>query len=147
MSGASGWNRDRVPPEVWHVLPKAEVLRQIFLKDYPEVREKEEWLGTTMSRTKEQSKERRWIVLSTDGRYVTLGYASDPFAEELRNVENALRSQGLAGWLAVMEGNPHVCRIQRMLEVKPLADPGVPFDDASAARIRTIRSLRAAVAS
>jgi hypothetical protein len=100
-----------------------------------------------MPTVKERSRERRWIVLGTDGRYVTLGYASDPSNEEVCNAESALRSQGLAGWLAVMEGNPHAGRVPRLLEVRPLADPAVSFDDASAACIRAIESSRAALAS
>jgi hypothetical protein len=48
--------------------------------------------------------ERRWIVLSDDGRHVTLGRHSDPTPEELREAGEALHRVGLGGWLAVMEG-------------------------------------------
>jgi hypothetical protein len=99
-----------------------------------------------MPTVRERSRERRWVVLGTDGRYVTLGRASDPSEDEVRGAEEALRAQGLAGWLVVMEGNPHVGRIPHLLEVKPLAEPGVPFDDASAACIEAIKRARTALA-
>lgn len=100
-----------------------------------------------MPTAKERFRERRWIVLGTDWRYVTLGRASDPSEEEVRGAEEALRAQGLAGRLAVMEGNPHVGRVPRLMEVRPLSDPGVSFDDASAACIKIIASSRAAPAN
>lgn len=96
-----------------------------------------------MPPVKEKSMERRWIVLSTDGRYVTLGRASDPSEDEVRQAEGRLRAKGLAGWLAVMEGNPYVGAIPSLMEVRPLADPGVPFQDASAACVRAMASQRA----
>jgi len=51
----------------------------------------------------ERSRERRWVVIAPDGRYVTLGRHSDPSELEVQDAENALRAQGLNGWLAVME--------------------------------------------
>jgi hypothetical protein len=99
-----------------------------------------------MPKTRERSRERRWIVLGTDGRYVTLGRATDPSEEEVRAAEEALRARGLAGWLAVMEGNPHVGEVPRLLEVRPLANPGVPFDDGSAACIKSIQISRGTLA-
>ncbi|MDB5963480.1 MAG: hypothetical protein JWP59_4774 [Massilia sp.] len=98
-----------------------------------------------MPMAKERSRERRWIVLSTDGRYVTLGRASDPSENEVRRAEDALRMQGLAGWLAVMEGNPYVGAIPRLLEVRSLAEPTVPFHTASEACITSILERRTAL--
>lgn len=86
--------------------------------------------------------ERRWIILGTDGRYVTLGRASDPSDEEVRSAEKALQAQGLAGWLAVMEGNPYVGPIPRLLEVRPIAGPTVPFADAASACTAAIAARR-----
>jgi hypothetical protein len=63
----------------------------------------------------------------------------------VRGVEEALLAQGLAGWLAVMEGNPHVGKVPHLLEVRPLAGPRVSFDDASAACVKAIESSRAAL--
>lgn len=91
-----------------------------------------------MPKVNERSMERRWIVLGTDGRYVTLGRNSDPSEDEVRGAEEALRAQGLAGWLAVMEGNPYVGAAPRLWEVRRLAEPPVPFADAAAACIRAL---------
>ena len=91
---------------------------------------------------KERLRERRWIVLATDGRYVTLGRATDPSEDQVLSAENALRQQGLAGWLAVMEGNPYVGVIPRLLEVRPLASPVIPFTEAEAACVRIIVDSR-----
>jgi hypothetical protein len=88
-------------------------------------------------------KERRWVVLGTDGRYVTLGRASDPSEDEVRRAEEALRVQGMAGWIAVMEGNPFVGAVPRLTEVRPLAGPTVPFADAAALCSRAISATRA----
>lgn len=95
-----------------------------------------------MPMAKERSRERRWIVLGTDGRYVTLGRASDPTEEEVRSAEDALHAQGLAGWLAIMEGNPYVGAGPRLLEVRRLAQPTVTFADAAAACIRALGDRR-----
>ncbi|MCK8786580.1 hypothetical protein M0638_19580 [Roseomonas sp. NAR14] len=81
-------------------------------------------------------------MLATDGRYVTLGRDSDPSEEEVRHAEDALRAQGLAGWLAVMEGNPYIGAIPKLMQVKPLAEPTVAFEDASATCVRAIRANR-----
>ncbi|MDU7523817.1 MAG: hypothetical protein E7K72_20975 [Roseomonas mucosa] len=99
-----------------------------------------------MPTAKERSRERRWIALGIDGRYVTLGRATDPSEEEVRGAEEALRAQGLAGWLAVMEGNPYVSAAPRLLEVRRLAQPAVPFADAAAACIRLIVDRRTELA-
>ena len=93
-----------------------------------------------------RSKERRWVVLSIDGRYVTLGRASDPSEEEVRGAEKALCAQGLAGWLAIMEGNPHVGAEPCLMEVRPLAQPAVPFAEAATACLRTIAAGRGELA-
>lgn len=96
-----------------------------------------------MRTASERSGERRWIVLGTDGRYVTLGQASDPSEAEVRRAEEALRAQGLSGWLAVMQGSPHSGAVPRLLEVRPLAAPTVPFAEAAAICVRAIRERRA----
>lgn len=95
---------------------------------------------------RERKTERRWIVLSTDGRYTTLGRASDPSEEELARVETALRAQGLSGWLAVMQGNPHSGAAPRLMEVRPLAEPSLPFDKAADACLQAIAVSRASLA-
>jgi hypothetical protein len=99
-----------------------------------------------MPTAEERSRERRWIVLGTDGRYVTLGRASDPSEAEMRDAEETLRAQGLSGWLAVMQGNPYVGTEPQLMEVRPLAAPAVAFAEAAAACVRAIRERRAALA-
>jgi hypothetical protein len=91
----------------------------------------------------ESSRERRWVVVGTDGRYVTLGLNSDPSEEEIAIAEEALRSQNMSGWLAIMEGNPWAGSAPRLLEVRPLASPASAFADAAAACISAMLAKRA----
>ncbi len=84
--------------------------------------------------TEECARERYWIVLSTDGRHVTLGRHSDPTEEEILAVEHSLEAKGLAGWLVVMEGNYYSSRGQLgLMMVRPLAAPAWAFEHAVAA--------------
>lgn len=92
----------------------------------------------------EQCRERRWVVVATNGQYVTLGRHSDPSEEEITAAERALRLQNLSGWLAIMEGNPWTGGAPRLLEVKPLASPATTFADAAQACIAAILAKRAA---
>lgn len=87
-------------------------------------------------------RERRWIVLSEDGRHVTLGRHSDPTDEDILKAEEALRAQGLTGWIAIMEGNPYVSDAPRLMEVRPLASPRTLFASAAEACLRRIKGER-----
>jgi hypothetical protein len=49
--------------------------------------------------------ERRWIILAQDGRHVTMGRAAPPSEAEVEAAAAALTAQGLAGWLATLDGN------------------------------------------
>ncbi|MBW6400403.1 hypothetical protein KPL78_21260 [Roseomonas sp. HJA6] len=49
--------------------------------------------------------ERRWIILAQDGRHVTMGRAAPPSEAEVEAAAVALAAQGLAGWLATLDGN------------------------------------------
>jgi hypothetical protein len=49
--------------------------------------------------------ERRWIILTQDGRHVTIGRAAPPSKAEVEAAAAALAAQGLAGWLATLDGN------------------------------------------
>ena len=91
--------------------------------------------------------ERRWIVVAADGRFSTLGRASDPSEAEILAAEDALRAQGLSGWLAIMEGNPYVGPLPRIMEVRPLGSPGTPFVEALTACVASIRDRRASLSS
>lgn len=51
------------------------------------------------------ARERRWIILAEDGRHVTIGRDTDPTDEEVVRAGAGLQAQGLAGWLAVLEGH------------------------------------------
>lgn len=79
----------------------------------------------------DSTRERRWVVLREDGRFITLGRASDPTDDEL--AEDATRAQGVAAWPMVMAGNPWTCTQSQLLEVRPLAGPTGSFGDATAA--------------
>ena len=54
---------------------------------------------------KPKSAERRWIILAQDGRHVTMGRAAPPSEAEVETTAVALAAQGLAGWLATLDGN------------------------------------------
>jgi hypothetical protein len=87
--------------------------------------------GTMMK--PDRSRDRRWVILGEDGRFVTLGRASDPTEAELVAAEAAMRARGTAGWLAVTEGCPYVAALPTFLEVRPLAGPTGTFAEAVAA--------------
>jgi hypothetical protein len=53
--------------------------------------------------TMQAETETRWIVLSTDGRHVSLG-RTEPSEAEITVTSDALAAQGLSGWLARMQG-------------------------------------------
>jgi hypothetical protein len=53
---------------------------------------------------KPKSTERRWITLAQDGRHVTMCRAAPPSEAEVEAAAAALAAQGLAGWLATLDG-------------------------------------------
>ena len=101
-------------------------------------------IGRSGSPTGNQT-DRRWIVLGSDGRYVSLGKASDPSPEEIRGTETALKEQGSSGWLAVMDGSPWGKSLPTLMEVKPLADPAGSFGEAAERCLARIKAERAPV--
>ena len=84
----------------------------------------------SVGRKRRELSDRRWVVLGTDGRYVTLGRATDPTESEIRRAEEALRAQGASGWLAIMSGSPYGKRTPDLMVVRPLAEPQATFDEA-----------------
>jgi hypothetical protein len=96
-----------------------------------------------MSTESEISRERRWVVVAPDGRYVTLGRHRNPSEEDIAKAEQTLRSQNLSGWLAIMEGSPWGGGMPQLLLVRPLASPITSFADAAAACIAAILTKRA----
>ncbi len=91
---------------------------------------------------KNQMQERRWIVLGEDGRYVSLGRASDPAIDEVQKVENALLAEGLSGWLAVLAGSPYENSAPDLLEVRPLAKPTRTFAEARSAFLAKLKTKK-----
>ncbi|KAA2213191.1 hypothetical protein [Teichococcus oryzae] len=90
----------------------------------------------------DRSRERRWLILSEDGRHVWLGRYSDPSEEEIASAEASLAAQSLGGYVAVAEGD-YWSRKARMtlLPVRPLGGPRIPFEQASDA-FEAIRARR-----
>ncbi|MFO0198689.1 MAG: hypothetical protein ACK530_08780 [Alphaproteobacteria bacterium] len=81
-----------------------------------------------------QEAERRWIVLGTDGRHVSIGRDSDPSPEEIEAAEAALLAQGHGGWLAVTSGEYWSRRARLdVLEVRRLGAPATAFAEAAEA--------------
>ena len=66
--------------------------------------------------------ERRWIILAQDGRHVTMGRAAPPSAAEVEGAATALAAQGLAGWLATLDGNYWSRRRVALAPVQTLGD-------------------------
>jgi hypothetical protein len=62
----------------------------------------EQRMATTSEHTRG---ERRWIVLTEDGRHVTLSRHTDPTDAEVDATEKTPIDQQLRGWLAVTEGD------------------------------------------
>jgi hypothetical protein len=75
--------------------------------------------------------ERRWVVLSEDGRYAPVRCSWEPTQKEIGEAESSLRTSGLAGWLAIMEGTPYG-PTPSLLPVRSLADPSGSWDEAVA---------------
>ena len=66
--------------------------------------------------------ERRWIILAQDGRHVTMGRAAPPSEAEGEAAAAALAAQGLAGWLATLDGNYWSRRRVALAPVQTLGD-------------------------
>ncbi len=88
-------------------------------------------------------RERRWVVIAADDRFVTLGRDSDPSEDEILAAVEELRRQGLTGWLATMKGDPYVGPVPRLLEVPSLAHASIAFSTAASAVIMGILARRA----
>ena len=90
--------------------------------------------------------ERRWIILAQDGRHVTMGRAAPPSETEVETAAAALTAQGLAGWLATIDGNYWSRRRVALTPVQILGDDATLDRPAAisafeAARQRAIRPL------
>ncbi|MCW8087543.1 hypothetical protein [Sabulicella glaciei] len=85
-------------------------------------------------------KERRWVVLVTDGRFMLLGRDADPSDERIEDLEGSLSERGLAGWLLIMEGEPTDGTKPRLMQVRSLAEPKTSFDSAVDAFVKNYAS-------
>ena len=91
------------------------------------------------------SDEKRWIVLSEDGRHVTIGRHTDPPEDEIQAAGSALKANGHGGWLAVTEGvyyspSPKL----GLLMVREIAPASSSWENAVAAFMRIRRDVIAA---
>ena len=90
-------------------------------------------------------RERRWIILATDGRHSTLGRNAPPDEEEVAKAASALAAVGLAGWYVTLDGDYWSRRTPVVLTpVRRLA--GATDADWSAA-IAAFEALRVAATS
>ena len=82
----------------------------------------------------EPTRERRWLLVTSDGKHVTLGRARDPSPDELETAAARLGELNLAGWLAVSEGHYYGPGPLRLMMVRSLAEvAGATWSDAEAA--------------
>ena len=77
------------------------------------------------------TRERRWVVISEDGRHATLGRHTDPSEEEIQAVETALIVSGTGGWLVVTEGVYYSTDAVTVLQVRTIGAPAITWEDAS----------------
>jgi hypothetical protein len=81
-------------------------------------------------------RERRWLVISSDGRHATLGRATDPSPEQLESAAASIRDLGLSAWLVVSEGVYYGHGPIRLMMIRPLveaAGPNSNWNEAEAA--------------
>ena len=52
-------------------------------------------------------RERRWLVVTADGRHVTVGRGTDPTEEEIHMLSRQVDELGVAAWLAIQAGDYH----------------------------------------
>lgn len=86
------------------------------------------------------ARERRWIILAEDGRHVTLGRDTDPSDAEVAQAGDGLRTVGLGGWLAVLEGHYHRARSPlSLLMVRAVVPSSGPTWEEAEAAFRRLR--------
>jgi hypothetical protein len=72
----------------------------------------------------------RWIILSTDGRHVTVGRHTDPSPEEVTRAEASLIAQGLTGWLVLLKGDYYARQQPTLIRIRNLGTPSCLWEDA-----------------
>lgn len=79
-----------------------------------------------------RARQKTWAIISEDGRHVWMGRNFDPTEEEVARVEKDFADRGLAGWLAIIEGDYWSLHGKLgFVMVKPLASPTVEFQAAT----------------
>ena len=68
----------------------------------------------------ENQRERRWLVVAETGQHNTLGRHTNPTDEEITQVASQLDAAGLAGWLAVSEGQYYSSTPITLMMVRPI---------------------------
>jgi hypothetical protein len=99
--------------------------------------------------TRIKPRERKWAIIGEDGRHVWVGRHSDPTEAEIAQAEEALAKQGLAGWLAIVEGDYWKLGKEGCLGfvmVRPLAQPSASFDAGTSAFLARRRMALAGLA-
>ncbi len=82
----------------------------------------------TMRTSSNRAREKRWAVIGEDGRHVWLGRHSDPSEDEISRAEEALAAGGIAGFLAIVEGDDRSPGAGLgFVMVRPLAGATAPF--------------------
>ena len=77
--------------------------------------------------------ETRTIILSDDGRHVTLGRASEPSEAEVAAAGASLAGLGVGGWLCTMTGVYYGRRKVTLACIREVAAPRADFATAEAA--------------
>lgn len=94
-----------------------------------------------------RARQKTWAVIGEDGRHVWLGRHSDPTEEEIDGAERGLATQGLAGWVAVVEGDYWSPKGKlAIVMVRPLANPASGFGAAVEAFEKARRARLADIA-
>jgi hypothetical protein len=81
----------------------------------------------------------RWLIIGEDGRHVTLGRYNAPAEDEISKAEEAMTSQGLAGWLVRLNGEYYSRSKPEVTLLRALCQPKRRFENALA----DFESLRA----
>ena len=77
------------------------------------------------------AREKRWLVVSADGRHGTLGRHTDPSAAEIERAGARLDELGLAGWLVVSEGVYYSDGPVTLLQVRRISAADGDWDEAA----------------
>jgi hypothetical protein len=76
------------------------------------------------------SSDRRWIVVTDQGGFSSLGRATDPTDDEVAAAEQVLVARGVGGWLAVAEHSFYEEQFPSCVEVRTLGAPTTTFEAA-----------------